>query len=87
MRARCDQNLLYSFVKFINNEQGPANDESTVNTMVMSQSSKSGEAVSVEEQPAMLEDSPAGLDCPCARAILRSLVRAKCDDFSRRTVR
>lgn len=33
VRARCDQNLLYSFVEFINNEQSPVHDESTINTM------------------------------------------------------
>lgn len=62
VRARCDQNLLYSFVKFINNEQSPVHDGSTINTMVMIRA-QSGEAVSSEEQPAMLEDGPAGLDC------------------------
>ena len=50
VRARCDQNLLYSFVEFISNEQSPVHDESTINTMeVMNESSKSGETVSVEE--------------------------------------
>lgn len=33
VRARCDQNLLYSFVKFISNEQSPVHDDSIIITM------------------------------------------------------